>query len=694
MNEDFLLEIGTEEIPAGWLEKTSTQLSDKISALFSKEEVSYDKIENFSTPRRIAVLIKNVTTKQDDKSVEITGPPKEVAFDKSDNLTKAGLGFANAHKVSPSEIKVKSKGKQEVIYCQKLIKGKKTSEILESALPNIISKIEFPKSMRWESSGFRFARPIRWIVALLGKNIITFEVASAKSGKESQGLRFTPPIIIKSADSYEKTLEENDIIVNFIKRRELIIQNIQDLKKNLFYVGRIGLYDEVTNLVECPKAILGEFDEKYLKLPKEVITTAMDAHQRYFALTEKDGKLAPYFIVVANTKDGDIDKIRKGNERVLRARLADAEFYFDEDMKIPLKERIPELKEVIWQEGLGTLYDKTQRLIELSEYIAKIFIQIHVNLKILREATELCKVDLLTNMIKDGKEFTKLEGLYGSILAEKQGLDSMIVDIMKGRTGNPDIETSPEGVALAIADRIDAIAGAFVLGKIPTGSKDPLGIRRVGNELVSIIMESSRFVNALRISLKSLISKTLNIYEKVQNVKFEAQEEKIFEFLIKRFRKYLEDKGIRYDIIDAVLEIPNNDLVDLLAKVNALNELKDKKDFITLIHSAKRIRNILKSSELKVENKKCRKELLKEPAEIKLYNTLISEEKEFENSIEQKDYKSALSWLFNRAFYINDFFDKVLVMTKETDVRENRIALLNETHLLFQKIADFSKITE
>ncbi len=505
------MEIGTEEIPAGWLQGTSTQLANKICELLSKEGISHDKPNIFYTPRRIAVLIKNVAIQQEDKSIEITGPPKEVAFDKNGNLTKAGIGFAKAHKVLPSELKVKKKGKQEVIYYQKLQKGKETSEILESALQDIISQIEFPKSMRWESSGFRFARPIRWIVALLDKTVIPFEIAGVKSGNKSQGLRFTLPITIKSANSYEEVLGESGIVANADKRLNLIMENIRKLIKGKDLTPEYGnLLDEVTNLVESPRAILGKFDKKYLKLPKEVIIAAMETHQRYFALARETGKLAPYFIVVANTKDGDIDKIREGHERVLRARLADAEFYYKEDMKIPLKKRLPELKEVVWQEGLGTLYDKTQRLIELSKYIAQGYIP-NADLSVLEKAAQLSKVDLLTNMIKDGKEFTKLEGLYGSILAEKQGLDSKVVIAMKERVGIPDIETSPEGVALAIADRIDTIAGAFILGKTPTGSKDPLGVRRVGNELTSIIIK-----NHIYIPLKKLIKESVSMYRRQQ----------------------------------------------------------------------------------------------------------------------------------------------------------------------------------
>ncbi len=703
MNKDFLLEIGTEEIPASWLQNTSTQLANKISELFSKEEISYDKPKKFYTPRRIAVLIRNVATKQKDKSIEITGPPKETAFDKNGDLTKAGIGFAKAHKVSSSEIKIKKKGEKEVIYCQKLKKGKETPQILKSALPDIISQIEFPKSMRWESSGFKFARPIRSLLALFGNTIIPFEIAGVKSANKTQGLRGTPQITIKSATSYERVLKSNDITLDPSERLNLIIKRIQELCGGKDFSPEYGakllgrgrdLFKEVTNLVECPKAILGKFDKKYLKLPKEVIIAAMETHQRYFALERKDRTLVAYFIVIANTKDGALDKIREGHERVLQARLEDAEFYYREDIKVSIEKRVPELKEVIWQEGLGTLYDKTERLIELSKYIADNFIpqNIYVELDILRESANLCKVDLLTNMIKDGKEFTELEGLYGSILAKEQGLDPKVVSIIKNYSSSnyPLLVPNPETVALGIADRIDTIVGAFILGKIPTGSKDPLGIRRAGNELLNIITE-----NNIHISLKKLALETLDIYKKVQSLEFKVQMEKISEFWIQRFRKnleeYLKNKGFKCDIVDAIILV-NDDIRDLQKRAIVLTLARiTLPELVTL---AKRVRNILKSEKLKVKSEKCKIELLREPEEKELYNALIYKKKEFENHIEERNYESALNGLLNLAPLINKFFDKVLVMAKEPDVRGNRLALLNELYSFFQRVADFSKLAE
>ncbi|MCK4352560.1 glycine--tRNA ligase subunit beta [candidate division WOR-3 bacterium] len=719
---DFLLEIGTEEIPAGWLEPAGNQLKDLICELLKTNEISYKKIKRFYTPRRIILLIKDVQEKQKDKIVEITGPPKELAFDANGNLTKSALGFAKAHKVRPSELKIKKKGGKEVLYCQKVEKGKKTIDILKSSLPNIINSIEFPKSMHWEGTGFRFARPIRWITALFDEDIIKFEIAGVKSGNKTQGLRFIPPrldspalarrdrqarqaIDLKIASSYEEVMKENNILVAPEERLSSIIKSIKKItqEKKLLFEYDTTLAKEVTNLVECPRAILGKFPQKYLKLPQEVIVAALRSHQRYFGLKNKDRTLSPYFIAIANTKEGNIDEIREGNERVLRARLEDAEFYYKEDMKIKLAQRINELKGVVWQDRIGTLYDKTERLIKLSEYIAKNYIP-EIDLNALKLAAKLSKVDLLTNMIKDGKEFTKLEGLYGGILAKKQGINSKVALAIKEQYLIPNFSTSPEGVVLAIADRIDTITGAFILGKIPTGSKDPLGIRKAGNEFIAIIIK-----NNIHIQLKQLILKALEIYKEVQNEKCKVQ---IFEFLIQRLRKHSEGEGIRYDIIEAVIparlmaggNIPNEDMMDLMMRAKVLDNLREKAKFVELATLAKRTRNILKSANSKSVSPvspsqggqyaptSIKLELLKENEERELYDALIAGQNEFKNYLSKRDYINALNWLLNLAPLINNLFDKVLIMAPDPDLCQNRLALVDYLSSFFQKVADFSKI--
>jgi glycyl-tRNA synthetase beta chain len=443
--------------------------------------------------------------------------------------------------------------------------------------------------------------------------------------------------------------------------------------------------DEVTNLVECPHSLLGTFEKKYLRLPPEIITVAMETHQRYFPLSNTDKTLSHSFVVIVNTRDGDMVEIRKGHEKVLKARLEDANFYYDQDIETPLGTKVDELKSIVWQEGLGTLHEKTERLVKLCKYVTQncILSGVLVDAGRLEEAAKLSKVDLVTNMIKDGKEFTKLQGLYGSILARKQGIDSKIAEIMeKSCLWAPDLRDCPEAVILHVSDNIDTIVGSFVLGKVPTGSSDPLGIRRAGSSLVRLIVD-----NKISVQLGELVSKTLELYDHNLNT-----ESAVSEFLIQRFRKYVEEKGIRYDLVDAVLEVRDEDLVDLWERAAALDNLKGKEDFITLVMLAKRVRNILRSAKTEIEGSECRKELLKEPEEKILYDAMVSVEKKSENYLKQGDYSRSLKGLLSLAPSINDFFDRVLVMAEEIELRRNRLLLLQRLHSFFRKIADFSKI--
>jgi glycyl-tRNA synthetase beta chain len=694
MQKSLLIEIGVEEMPAGWLNNAAVKLNKDICKLLHSSGISYGKSSLFYTPRRIAVLVERVGTKQEDKCIEVTGPPKEVALAKDGAWSQAALGFARAHGIAVEELKIGKKGKNEVVCCAKQIKGTATSAILSSSLPQLISGLEFPKSMHWESSGLTFGRPIRWIVAVLGKTVIPFEIAGVKSGKTSHGLRFYPQIPMTLPDSYESALLANGIVADAKKRKNLIVEQVSKLLagKKLHLTRSpveefllTPILDEVTNLVECPHALIGTFEKKYLRLPPDVITVAMETHQRYFPLSNQDKTLSHRFAVVVNTKDGDVAEIRRGHEKVLRARLEDADFYYKQDIETPLKTKVDELKSIVWQEGLGTLYEKTERLVKLCKYVTRNCIPpgVLVDAGRLEEATKLSKVDLVTNMIKDGKEFTKLQGLYGSILARKQGVDSKIAEIMeKSSSRVPDLHDCPEAVILRVSDNIDTIVGSFVLGKVPTGSSDPLGIRRAGSSLVRLIVDTK-----ISVPLGELASKTLELYDHDPNAG-----SAVSGFLIQRFRKYAEEKGIRYDLVDAVLEVRDEDLADLWERVVALDNLKGKEDFITLVMLAKRVRNILKSIKTEIEGSECKKHLLREPEEKTLHTAMVPVEKKFENYLEQGNYRRSLECLLSMAPSINSFFDKVLVMADDVALRHNRLALLQCLHSLFHEVADFSKI--
>lgn len=711
MRKDFLLEIGTEEVPSAYLEQAGKQLEQLVCELLHSNRVQFGEIKRFYTPRRLAILIRDVVIRQEDKIIEITGPPKEFAFDKDGNPTKQGLGFAKAHNISFGRLKIKKRSGKEVVYYEKEEKGKLTKDIFKTGLPNLVKEIAFPKTMKWEHSGMRFARPIRWICSLFGEEIISFEIAGIKSGNKSEGLRFSPSISLMSARKYEQELEKVGITPDFQKRRNKIRNEI--IKVRAYYntplqwIEDEELLSEVTNLVESARAIMGKFDKKFLNLPEEVIIAALKGHQRYFAMKKKNGRLAPYFIIILNSLphlcigaglNSNLDEIRQGHERVLRARLEDAEFYFKEDTRIKLADRIDLLKGVIWREELGTLYDKTQRILDLSGYIARWLPD--VDFPILERAALLSKTDLVTSMIRDGKEFTKLEGIigrkYAKISGEEDRVATIIYEHYLPRFKGDKIPKTLEGMVLSIADKVDNVTGAFIINKVPTGSVDLFGIRRSAIGLVTVILKKS-----LHIPLCEVIEQAIKEYSP-QSTVHRPQTAEIFDFLNQRLSKILGDEGIREDIIRAVIEI-NDDLVDIRARALTLNSFKKREEFKTLVMLAKRVNNILKIRMLPHQNKvgagqapsetrNLEENLLKEKEEKNLYSGAKQKEKVFYTHIEKGDYRNALLILVSLNDFINRFFDKVLVMCEDEKLRQNRLALVKYISTFFSRIANFSEI--
>jgi glycyl-tRNA synthetase beta chain len=681
MNKTLLFEIGTEEIPASYLESASKQMETLLLSNLKSRSILHGTAKRFYTPRRLSIIVQDVATTELPKKQEVYGPPKEVAFDKQGNLTAAALGFAKAHKVDASQLTVKKKGKKEVICFEKTSKGRKTKAVLKEILPEIIKKIEFPKSMRWEAEGIRFARPVRWIVALFGEEVIPFKIAGVKSVRVTQSLRYHPEISLKDTSAYENAIRKAGIIIDPNERKEIIKKDILELSKKakLQWVEDEELLLEVTNLVEVPTPILGESDKKYLKLPKDVIIAALKEHQRYFALEKSDGKLSPNFIAIANTKDGDLEKIRKNNEMILNARLEDAKFYFDEDMKLSLESRIDALKGVVWREELGSLYDKTLRIVDLSKFIARWIPK--VNIAFLVRAAYLSKTDLLTNMIRDGKEFTKLEGIIGSEYAKAAGESKKICEAIAEqylpKFPGDNLPKTREGVALSLADRIDTIAGNSTIDALPTGSFDPFGIRRIANGVVSIIMS-----NLFHFPLKAIIKEALKGY------KTDKGKEEAFGFLLQRLRGFLEEQNIRYDIINSVID-EGDDFFDLYLRAKILDSFKAKEEFSRIVILSKRVKNILKGV---AQFSDCKPNLLKEEAEKTLYSKVKEIEPNFNKLLERRDYSKALETLLTLGESIDRMFDEVLVMTPDQKLKNNRLALINHVSLLFLKVADFSKI--
>jgi glycyl-tRNA synthetase beta chain len=510
MKKDFLLEIGTEEIPASFLVSAEMQLRERMIGFLRDKKISYGEITSFSTPRRLSLFIRELTAKQEGREIEILGPSKKAS---SMDIN----GFAKAHGVSASRLTLKETKRGEVYCYLKRESGKTSVELLKDFLPDLIQRMEFSRAMWWEASKIRFARPIRWILVLYGENPILIKVCGIQSSRKSFGHRFLhpKPFLLKKPNQYVKTLEKYGVFVDRKTRKEKILAEIDSKTKRVKGKALLDtdLVEEVTDLVEYPFAVLGKFESKFIKLPKDVIITAMKSHQRYFAVVNNQGNLLPYFIAIANIKNQSMDAIRKGNESVLSARLEDASYYWEEDKKKGISEMAEGLKGVVWQENLGTLYEKTQRVKWVAGEIASKLNGI--DQEVLNRAAYLSKADLLSSMIRGGKEFTQLEGVMGREYALASGESQKVADSIYEHTlprfSGDDLPQSLEGSLLSIVDKMDTIVGCFINRKIPTGSEDPYGLRKLGNAIVEILTERE-----IHLSFKSFSKTVLDGYYRME----------------------------------------------------------------------------------------------------------------------------------------------------------------------------------
>ena len=682
VKNNLLIEIGTEEMPSSYLETAAHQFFDKVSDLLSSHNVPSGKGKYFYTPRRIGVIFNTVSLMSGNKVVEYKGPPYNLAF-KDGKPTVQGMGFAKSKGVDIKNLFTKGTEKGEFVFAKVKIKGDKSVNILKKGIPEIILSLEFPKTMKWDSNGIRFARPIRWVVAILGNQVIKFRLGSITSGRYTYGHRFLAPnrTKLRNTDEYKDIMEKGFVIFDPAERRKIIEKKLNN------YAESIGaeivedeiLLQDVTNLVEFPEVILGKFDKKYLILPDDVIITAMRVHQRYFAL-RKNKKLLNQFLAVINIQKNK--KIVQGNENVLKARLEDALFYWTTDKKMKLKERVNELKKIAWQEGAGTMYDKTLRISQLSQSLCSLINGCRKTL--VKQVAELSKTDLTTHMIRDGKEFTGLEGIVGMEYGISEGIDKEIaMGIFENRLPRFPGDKLPsrvEYIVVSVCDKIDTITTAFLLDKIPSGSKDPLGIRRVGNAVIETLMDKD-----IHFSMKSLVKETVKLSNGDTNIQRE-----IIDFISRRAKAYLLNKDIRYDIADAVINEGIDDIRDVYLKADAISRMRlDSRDFTNLVIRQKRVANILKDIKTFTD---IREYLFEEKAERDLYKYLNKNSEVFKKQIEERRYASALKILLEMRKYIDAFFDKVLVMTDSRKLRENRLSLLHNLREMFLKIADFSLI--
>lgn len=690
---NVVLEIGTEEIPAQYMENALKDLNRLAKKYLEESRIKYKEIKVYGTPRRLILFIFHIEEKQEDIFQKIKGPAYSIAYNKNSLPQQPALKFAQSQGINVEDLIVEDTKKGKYIFAPKSIIGQPTIDLLSQIFPKLIIGMQFPKSMRWGEKSLRFIRPIRWILALYGKEIINFNIDGLDSENITYGHRLLAPQIIKisSTQEYFKKLEKSHVIID-PKIRENIIKT--DIKKIIEEIGgekiiNEKLLKEIIYLVEYPNAILGKYDKKYLELPKDVLTVVMEKHQKYFPVFKNKDELLPLFIVIINNSKEYASKIIEGNENVLRARLEDAKFFYQEDQKIPLEKNVDKLKSVIFQEKLGSLFDKIKRLELLCNYIADdLRVEQKVKKDLLRSA-HLCKADLVTEMVK---EFPELQGIMGKEYAilsgERKEVAEAIFEHYLPRFSGDNLPLTKCGMILGIADKVDTIIGCFVMGLAPTGSQDPYGLRRQSRGKIAIILK-----NNLEISLKDIIEKSLSLYKESVSVELKIDENKIvsqiLSFLKQRVKNIFLEDGIRFDVIDAVLAVDSDgDVVDIKNRIKAIEELYNQPIFRKILNSSNRVLNLSKNN----EETEIDQLLLKEKAELNLYHNYESIYPRTKEFISNKEYKKVFKLLGDLCEPVNEFFDQVLVMDKDNNIRKNRIALIKKIGILFNQVADLSKI--
>ena len=674
---NFLFEIGLEELPAQYVDKAEKDLKKIIENELKAERIKFSEIESFSTPRRVTAIIKDLAEKQDDLDKKSVGPSVEIAY-KDGQLTKAGEGFVKSQGATTDDIKIIENEKGKYISIEKFIAGKTTKEILPEILKNAIKKIEFEKSMKWADRTFRFVRPIKWFVTLFDNGeILPFEFEGLKGGNKTRGMRYfaSQDIEINNPLDYEKILLENFVIVDGEKRREEILKSIRENGEKDGDTAIINKYllDEVVNVVEYPYAIKGEFSKDYLQLPEDIITITLETHQRYFPVKDKDGKLSNKFIVIRNAPEYS-ETVKKGNEKVVEPRLADAKFFFDEDLKNKFADNVEKLKEVTFQKDMGTIFEKVKRSEKIAEYLIS---ELNLNDKkenIIR-TVDLAKADLVSNVIGE-KEFTKLQGFMGSVYAEKQGEDK---DVALGifehylpRYQGDELPTTVEGAIAGIADKMDTIIGCFSVGLKPTSSKDPYALRRATQGIIQVVLNSK-----LSFDYKELIEKAYEIFSTDKKVLEKDVVKDVTEFFKQRIINVLSEK-YKKDLINYEINLESN-VVELDKKLSELLKLSQTENFEILINLLKRVKNIVKDE--KNENLNIDSTLFELEEEKTLHNLANQLE-----SIENTDFSNYIETLLNNASTINRFFDNVIINVDNEKLKENRIALLKKLEISIDKM--------
>lgn len=685
--QPLLIEIGTEELPPTALLKLSDAFSASVNDQLKAEGFSFTQIHAYATPRRLALCITELAEQQPEQNIERRGPALKAAYDQEGNPTKAAIGFAKSCGVEMEQLEQIKTAKGTWLYFKTTQPGKRIQEIITAVIESALQSLPIPKPMRWGNNDVEFVRPIHWVVLMYGKEIINTTIKGLFTSNTTYGHRFHAPqaIDIGHPNQYEKLLEQAQVIADFNQRKEKIRQLIEQCANdyNAILNYEESLLNEVTNLVEWPNAVVGEFSKAYLKIPQEVLVATMQGDQRYFPLyAQADNQLLPNFITIANIKSSNPDTIKSGNERVIKPRFEDAEFFWKRDCEITLAKRSPALANILFEKQLGSIQDKTERIQQLTIELARL---LKIDSTAAERAAFLCKCDLTSLMVN---EFPKLQGVMGRYYAlndgEPEEVAKAIEEHYQPLQSGTSIPATDAGRLVAICDRIDSLIGIFATGKKPTGMKDPYALRRAALGVIRITLESE-----YEFDLRNLLGFSARLFsDSLHAVNVVDQ---VYDFIIERLRGYLHDQAIQPDVFQATLAVSPISLLDFKLRIQAVDHFRKSADAVALAAANKRIRNILKKQEI-TSSSPVESTLLQAPQEINLNTQLEIMRTQVAPKINQRDYKNALIELSELKTVIDDFFEHIMVMDEDSHIRNNRVALLAQVSELFSSVADISQL--
>lgn len=688
--EDLLIELGTEELPPKALAKLSHAFHQGVEKGLKKAELSFDEIRPYATPRRLSLVISNLQTRQQDRTTERRGPAVTSAFDEDGNPTKALMGFAKSCGIDVDDLETMKTDKGAWLVFKQQQEGAETASLLADIIQQSLNELPIPKRMRWGDLPGEFVRPVHWLVVLLGDDVVPVELLGVSSDRFSRGHRFhnPQPIHIKSAMTYAPQLEaEGHVLVDYAARKQIINTQVNALADKLGGEAVINpdLLEEVTGLVEWPVALAGNFDKRFLELPAEALISSMEGHQKYFAVRAKNGDLLPHFITVSNIASQDPAQVVAGNERVILPRLSDAVFFWDTDRKQPLATRQEQLKTIVFQNKLGTVYDKSQRVAKLAAEIAK---QIGGDAALAERAAMLAKCDLVTEMVG---EFPDLQGIMGRYYARLDGEDNDVAEALDEqylpRFAGDALPATATGQAVSLAEKLDTLTGLFGIGQPPSGVKDPFALRRAALGVLRIIIE-----NKLDLDLAALVTMAADNSADILTEKTVTTQ--VMQYFYDRLRGYALEQGSKADEFEAVLAVKPTRPLDFMQRLKAVAAFRQLEQAESLAAGNKRIGNILRKNDAEAEGLSIDETLLQESAEKALAEKLTQANQDIAPLSAKSDYAGVLNYLAGMRETIDAFFDQVMVMADDEAVRQNRLALLNQTRALFLGVADISCLQE